>query len=57
MAEQILKTREQLNRILAENCGQSIEKIAVDTERDNYMSAEEAKEYGIIDAVMTKRQA
>ena len=57
VAEQILKTREQLNRILAENCGQSIEKIAVDTERDNYMSAEEAKEYGIIDAVMTKRQA
>ena len=57
VAEQILKTREQLNRILAENCGQSIDKIAVDTERDNYMSAEEAKEYGIIDAVMTKRQA
>ncbi len=55
MAEQILKIKDKLNRILAENTGQPIEKIAVDTERDNYMSAEEAKEYGIIDKVITNR--
>ncbi|MCR5743239.1 MAG: ATP-dependent Clp endopeptidase proteolytic subunit ClpP [Lachnospiraceae bacterium] len=56
VAEQILKTKEQLNRILAENCGQDIAKVAEDTERDNYMTANEALEYGLIDAVMTNRQ-
>lgn len=52
-AKQILKTRDTLNRILAEHCGQPLSKIEVDTERDYYMSAEEAKAYGIIDEVIT----
>jgi len=54
-AREILKTREQLNRILAENTGQPLEKIQLDTERDYYLSAEEAKEYGLIDQVIAKR--
>ena len=54
-AREILKTREQLNRILAENTGQSLKKIAQDTERDYYLSAEEAKEYGLVDEVLAKR--
>ncbi|MCV2359272.1 ATP-dependent Clp endopeptidase proteolytic subunit ClpP [Paucibacter sp. TC2R-5] len=54
-AREILKTREQLNRILAERCGQSIEKIQIDTERDYYMSAAEAQAYGLIDQVHEKR--
>ena len=45
----------KLNSILAENTGQPLEVIEADTERDNYMTAEEAKEYGIIDAVITNR--
>ena len=53
VAEHILKTRQKLNEILAENTGQSIETIEVDTERDNFMSAEEAKEYGLVDKVIT----
>lgn len=52
-AKQILKTRDTLNRILANHCGQPLEKIEQDTERDYYMSSEEAKEYGIIDQVIT----
>ncbi|MFW7395188.1 ATP-dependent Clp protease proteolytic subunit, partial [Vagococcus fluvialis] len=48
----ILNTRERLNKILAENTGQDIEIIEKDTDRDNFMSAEEAKEYGLIDEVM-----
>ena len=52
-AEHILKTRQKLNTILAENTGQSLEKIQADTERDNFMSAQEAKEYGLVDEVMT----
>lgn len=55
-AENIIKTKERLNRILAENTGKPIEVIAADTERDNYMSAEEAKAYGLIDEVITKRE-
>ena len=55
VAEHILKIREKLNRILAENTGQPLEKIAVDTERDNYMTADEAKAYGLIDSVITNR--
>lgn len=55
VAEQMLKTRERLNKILAENTGQSLDVVARDTERDNYMTAEEAKEYGLIDQVITKR--
>ena len=54
-ADQILKTRHRLNTILAANTGQPLEKIALDTERDNYMTAEEAKAYGLIDDVITKR--
>ena len=50
-AKHILKTKEKLNRILAENTGKDIEVIAADTERDNWKSAEEAKEYGLIDAI------
>ena len=56
VADQILKTRHRLNTILAANTGQPLEKIALDTERDNYMTAEEAKAYGLIDAVITNRQ-
>jgi ATP-dependent Clp protease protease subunit len=54
-AREILKTREQLNRILAENTGQTLKKIAQDTERDYYLSADEAKEYGLVDEVIAKR--
>ena len=54
-AEHILKTRKKLNDILAANTGKSYEQIATDTERDNYMSAEQAMEYGLIDGVITKR--
>ena len=54
-AEWMLRTREKLNRILAENTGKSIEQIAVDTERDNFMPAEEAVQYGLIDKVIEKR--
>lgn len=55
VADQILKTKEKLNQILAENTGKPIDVIAIDTERDNYMSADAAKEYGIIDKVITSR--
>ncbi|HDG6054991.1 TPA: ATP-dependent Clp endopeptidase proteolytic subunit ClpP [Staphylococcus aureus] len=51
-ANHILKTREKLNRILSERTGQNIEKIQKDTDRDNFLTAEEAKEYGLIDEVM-----
>jgi len=54
-AEHILKTRKKLNEMLSENTGKSYEQIAADTERDNYMSAQEAFEYGLIDGVITKR--
>lgn len=55
-AENILKTKKRLNEILAQNTGRSFEEIERDTERDNFMSAEEAKEYGLIDEVITKPQ-
>lgn len=55
VAENILRTRERLNKILAENTGRPIEEIARDTERDNFMTAEEALEYGLIDKVLDKR--
>ena len=54
-AQQILKIKDKLNRILAENTGKDIDVIRADTERDNFMSAEEAKEYGLIDKVIFKR--
>lgn len=53
-AELILRTRERLNRILAENTGKSVEEIARDTERDNYMTSEQALAYGLIDKVIDK---
>lgn len=54
-AKEILELRSRLNSILSEHTGQSIEKIAVDTERDNFMSSAQAVEYGIIDGVFRKR--
>lgn len=55
VAENILKIKERLNRILSENTGKPIEQVEIDTERDNYMTAEEAKAYGIIDNIIAKR--
>jgi ATP-dependent Clp protease protease subunit len=54
-AREILKTREQLNKILADRTGQPLDRIERDTERDYYMSAEESREYGLIDQVISKR--
>lgn len=55
-ADHILKTRKLLNKILSDNSGVDIEKIDKDTDRDNFMSAEEAKKYGLIDKIYAKRQ-
>ena len=55
-AEQILKTKKRLNEILAKNTGKPLDVIAADTERDYFMTAEEAKEYGIVDSVIEKRE-
>ena len=55
VADHILKTKDKLNRILAENTGKSLDVIERDTDRDNYMSAAEAVEYGLIDSVVEKR--
>ena len=55
-AEHILKIRTRLNQILAENTGQPLDVIRIDTERDNFLSAEEAKEYGLIDEVIKNRK-
>ena len=54
VAENILKTKKKLNEILAVNTGRSYEEIARDTERDNYMTAQEAKEYGLIDEILAR---
>ena len=54
-AEHILRTRDKLNKILAENTGKPIEQIVLDTERDNWLSAQEAMDYGIVDKVFYKR--
>jgi len=54
-AQEILKIRARLNELMALHSGQSIERIQLDTERDNFMSAEQAKEYGLVDAVIEKR--
>ena len=56
-AEEILRMREHLNGILSKHTGQPLERIAADTERDYYMSADQAKTYGIIDLVVAKRAA
>lgn len=55
-AEQLIKTREKLNKILAERTGHTVEQIARDTERDHYMSAEEALQYGLIDEIIPPRR-
>ena len=54
-AKELLSLRERLNKILAENCGQPVERIELDTERDNFMAAEDAVAYGLIDKVMNTR--
>ena len=54
-AEHIIKIREKMNKILSENTGKSIDQIKLDTERDKYMFAEEAKAYGLIDEIITKK--
>lgn len=56
VAENILKTKKKLNEILAANTGQSVEKIAADTERDNFMSAQEALDYGLIDRILVNHE-
>jgi len=53
-AQEILRMKEQLNKIMAKNCSKTLKQIEKDTERDNYMSAKEAVEYGLIDEVLTK---
>ena len=55
VTQHILQSRQRLNRILSENTGKSIEEIAADTERDHYMSAQEALEYGLIDKILGRR--
>ena len=55
-AREILKTRQQLNEVLAAHTGQSVDTIAVDTERDNFMDPEQAREYGLIDKVFENRK-
>ena len=55
VADHILKTKKKLNEILSANTGQPLERVEIDTERDNYMSAQEAVEYGLIDHVIEKR--
>lgn len=57
MSDHMQKSKQRLNRILAENTGKTVEQIAVDTERDHYMSAEEALRYGLIDSIIEKRMA
>ncbi len=56
-AREILKIRDKLNRILADHTGQSFEKVSQDTDRDNFMSAQEAVDYGLVDAILTQRGA
>ncbi len=54
-AKHILKTKEKMNRMLAANCGKSYEQVAADTERDNWLSAQEALDYGLIDSIIENR--
>jgi ATP-dependent Clp protease protease subunit len=54
-ADHIIKTREKLNRILSERTGQTLERIAIDTDRDNFLTADQAADYGLIDKVITSR--
>ena len=54
-AEEILRMKKELNSIIAKNCGQSVKKVEKDTDRDNFMSAQESLDYGMIDEVLTKK--
>ena len=54
-AKHILKTKQKLNQMIADNCGKTVEEVANDTDRDNWMSAEEAVAYGLIDKIVEKR--
>ena len=56
MVDYVLNNKKKLNKILSENTGKPIEQVEIDTERDNYMTAEEAMEYGLIDSIITKRK-
>lgn len=56
-AERLQKTKEHMNKLLAEMTGQPLEKVAVDTERDYFMSADEAKDYGLIDEILTSKES
>ena len=56
LAEEILRMKKQLNTILAKNTGQSLKRIEADTDRDNYLTSKEAKSYGLIDSIMSKRK-
>ena len=56
-ARELLKIKEKLNRIMADNCGRDLADLERDTDRDNFMSADEAKEYGLIDQVLTTRES
>ena len=56
-AEEVLYSRRRLNEIMAERTGKSVEQVATDTDRDNFMSADQAREYGLIDEVLTQRAA
>ena len=55
-ADEILRMKSQLNKILAKNTGQTVKKIEADTDRDNFMTANQAKSYGIIDSILTARK-
>ena len=56
LAEEILRMKKQLNTILAKNTGQSLKKIETDTDRDNYLTSKQAKSYGLIDSILSKRK-
>ena len=56
-AQEILKTRQRLNEIMAYHTGKDVDQVALDTERDKFLSADESKEYGLIDEVLTHRSA
>ena len=55
-AEEIIRMKKQLNSILSKNTGQTIKKIEADTERDNYLTSKNAKDYGLIDSILVKRK-
>jgi ATP-dependent Clp protease protease subunit len=56
-AREILTIKEKLNRLMAEHCGKTLEEVVRDTERDNFLSAQQAVDYGLVDQILTKREA